>query len=77
MPVAALTRRTRWVPVLPATTHRPSSVTATSVGPTTRRSPTQPLKSLRRLVGVKEVTKAGGVISDDSPGSLQIVVTGL
>src|SRR3954468_4077588 len=57
VPVAASTTLTTWVPVFPATTHRPREETWRSAVPTVSLLPTQPEKSRRRLVGVKEVTK--------------------
>src|SRR3954447_4457559 len=57
VPVAASTTLTPWVPLLPATTQRPREETWRSAVPTVSLLPTQPEKSRRRTVGVKEVTK--------------------
>src|SRR5438445_9446414 len=55
-PVAASTTLTVWAALLPLTTHRPRPETDRSLVPTLSRIPTQPEKSVRRPVGVKEET---------------------
>jgi hypothetical protein len=69
LPVAASTSFTVWLPVLPASTQRPKAVISMSFGPTLRLLPSQPVKSCRTLVGVKEVTN--GVMA---PGAVVVVV---